>query len=260
MSMAESNIDSRPLWGMRVRNRVRRTWRFSWWLSHIFFTILYGFRAYGRERLPVRGGYLLVANHQSFLDPIAVGLGVTRRETFFLGRSTLFGGPRWWNRFLLSLNCIPLDTSKGDVGALRGAVQLAREGAAIVVFPEGSRSFDGALQPFQPGVSLLMKRARVPVVPVGIDGAFDAYPRTQRLPRLLGQRVAVVYGDPIDSDDLMKKGPRAALERLAEEIEAKRLEARDILLKRTHNVFPTARLGDERSAVLDEVEETAEAA
>ncbi len=259
--MTTSNsIDARPQWGMRVRGHVRLNWRTVWWLAHALCTILYGYRAFGRERLPARGGYLLVANHQSFLDPIAVALGVTRRETFFLGRATLFSGPRWWSRFLLALNCIPLDTSRGDVGALRGAVQLARDGAPIVVFPEGSRSFDGALQPLQPGVTLLIKRGRVPVVPVGIDGAFDAYRRTQRFPKLLGSRIAVVYGDPIDADDLLREGPRAALDRISEEIEALRLTARRHLLQRTHGVFPTARLGDSRSAVLDLIEPAGHAA
>ncbi len=255
-----SRVETRAAWGIRVRQGVRLRWRSIWWLGHALLTGIYGFRAYGRKRLPEKGGYFLVANHQSFLDPIAIGLGVTDRETYFLGRSTLLAGLPGWDRFLLMLNCIPLDTSKGDISALRGAVQLAKDGAAVLIFPEGSRTFDGALQPFQPGVALLLKRAKVPVVPVAIEGAFDAYPRMTLLPKLLGTRVAVVYGEPIDPTKLLKKGPSEALHILGEEIDALRLEARSKLQKRTQGVYPTARLADRRSAVLDAVAESAEAA
>lgn len=255
-----SRVENRAEWGIRVRDRVRLRWRSVWWLGHVLLTMLYGYRAYGRARVPKQGGCLLVANHQSFLDPIAVGMGVTRRETFFLGRSTLMSGIPGWDRFLLMLNCIPLDTSKGDISALRGAVQLAKDGAAVVIFPEGSRTFDGALQPFQPGVALLLKRAKVPVVPVAVEGAFEAYPRTTLLPKFFGARLAVVYGEPIEAKKLLEKGPEQALHLLGEKIDALRLEARAKLQKRTHGIYPTTRLGDQRSAVLDAADESAEAA
>lgn len=249
--MTSGKREAKDHWGMLVRGYVRPQWRLVWLLAHTLTTIIYGFRALGRKNLPKRGGYLLVANHQSFLDPIVIGMGITDRETFFLGRSTLFGFHRWWDRFLLMLNCIPLDSSKSDVGALRSAVHLARQGAGIVVFPEGSRTFDGTLQEFQPGVALLIKRARVPVVPVAVEGAFDAYSRLDKLPKLLGNRIVVIYGKPIDADDLLRKGARDALRRLAETIESQRLEARKTLLHETRGLFPRQRRGDHRSEILD---------
>ena len=157
------------------------------------YTLLFRIRAWGVENVPQEGGALVVSNHQSFLDPPAVGLPLTR-PVHFLARSSLF---RWpgvgW--LLRHKQAIPIERGTGDLAAIRTAVDLLRRGHALVLFPEGTRSRDGSVGKFQPGFAMIAARARVPIVPVAIDGSFEAWPRTRRVPR--PHPVRVLYGEPM---------------------------------------------------------------
>ena len=238
----KSGINSFPIkcpsQGMRTR------YRFFWLLAHVVMTCLYGLRILHADRIPSRGPCLIVANHQSFLDPILVSLACSRREFAYLARNTLWGKYRLWHRMLALLNCIPLDTEKSDMKAIRAGLEVLKRGGVLVVFPEGARSFDGRLQEFKPGAGVLVKRAGCPVLPVAVEGAFDAFPRTSKLPRILGCRVAVSVGKPLEPDELLKDGLKPAMQHLAENIEELRLEARLHLRSATRGQFPVARLAD----------------
>jgi 1-acyl-sn-glycerol-3-phosphate acyltransferase len=174
----------------------------AYWATFYAVTFGWGFRVTGRENLPTTGPALLVANHQSFIDPALVGLGAGRRLTY-LARSNL-----WNNRILARLitqfGAVPIDRGFGREGLQTVFAELDK-GKAVVMFPEGERTGTGELQPLKPGVSLLLKRVTCPIVPVGIAGAFQAWPRHQKWPTPKplplaggGRGISVAYGEPVD--------------------------------------------------------------
>lgn len=184
---------------------------------HALFIIIYRRRSVGLDRVPRTGGVLLVANHQSFLDPPFIGGCLTTRDTDFLARGGLFKfKPFAW--IILILNATPIKQGAGDSGAMKETIKRLNEGKAMVVFPEGSRTPDGELKPFARGISVLIKRADCVVVPVGIAGVFDVWPRHKKVPRLFTRPIAIVYGEPISSDELMADGADNAIETLHQQV------------------------------------------
>jgi 1-acyl-sn-glycerol-3-phosphate acyltransferase len=188
-------------------------------------------RSYDSGLVPPAGPLLLAANHQSYLDPPLIGIRVRQRHLTFVAKSDLFKfGP--FARVISWLNAIPMNDTAGDLGAIKETVARLSKGAAVLIFPEGSRCEDGAIAPFKRGVALLVKRAKCPVVPVAIEGAFDAWPISRKFPRLFGPRVYVKFGAPIAYEELMRDGPDAALELLYSRIESMRRELRAQLDKK----------------------------
>jgi 1-acyl-sn-glycerol-3-phosphate acyltransferase len=225
-----------PLWRVVVYEVSRL-------LTAALMTLIYRFRAYGSRRIPRSGPLLLVANHQSFLDPPAIGLAVHTRQLDYIARIGLFHS-RAFSRLLSFFNALPIREEGGDAAAIREILRRLEKGHALLIFPEGSRTEDGATQPFKRGVALLVKRARCPVVPVAVEGCFDAWPRWRRWPRLWNTRIAVAVGTPIAYDELMAQGPDAALDRLAVEIEQMRLVLRRQLRRESRGRFPAPGPGD----------------
>jgi 1-acyl-sn-glycerol-3-phosphate acyltransferase len=137
-------------------------------------TFGFSLRTEGRRHVPARGPALLIANHQSFLDPILIAVAARRRPGA-LARKTLFGHPAFaW--LIRSFNAIPVDQEGIGIEGLRVAIDFLRQERVLMVFPEGGRTSDGNIQPLMPGIQLLIKRAAAPVVPVGIAGAYAAWP------------------------------------------------------------------------------------
>jgi 1-acyl-sn-glycerol-3-phosphate acyltransferase len=137
-------------------------------------TLGFSLRTAGQRHIPSRGPALFIANHQSYLDPFLVNLA-TRQGLCYLARKTLFRNPilTWYMR---TMNAVAIDQEGIGIEGLRTAVKLLKEGHRVAVFPEGTRTPDGLLQPLRPGIHLLIHRAQPPVVPVGIAGAYDAWP------------------------------------------------------------------------------------
>lgn len=211
-------------------------------LSRIFCIVF--FRAWGRhaEYVPATGPVLIVANHQSYIDPPLSGFFI-KRHVHFVARVGLFSfGPM--GRLLAMLNSIPIRDDEGDLAAIKEILRRLAAGHAVVIFPEGSRTEDGAMTPFKRGVALLMKRARCPVVPAAVEGCFDAWPRSRAFPRLWGCRVAVKYAPAISPDELLVDGADAALRRLQLQIDGLRLELRAELRARSNGRYPPPGLGD----------------
>jgi 1-acyl-sn-glycerol-3-phosphate acyltransferase len=150
-------------------------WCPCWAISQLWF----GYRYFGRANVPASGPVLLVANHQSHLDPVLVGLACPRRLKY-LARHDLFFWPfNWWIR---ALGAVPIDRSRGSFGGLKTTLQLLQDEEAVLVFPEGSRTYDGRLQTFHPGFCLLARRSGATIVPVAIQGAFASMPRGSAFP------------------------------------------------------------------------------
>jgi 1-acyl-sn-glycerol-3-phosphate acyltransferase len=166
-------------------------------LSRLAAHLLFHYRVLHRERMLQTGPVILAMNHQSFLDPPLAGINCDR-AIYFLARRSLLDSPALgW--LLPKLSVIPVDQEAIDRSALKTLIRVIKEGNAALVFPEGSRTPDGTLQPAQPGVGLVIAKTRAPVVPMRIFGAFDAWPIGGKL--RLWRSITVVIGHPIYFSD-----------------------------------------------------------
>lgn len=166
--------DSRSWLKRRTYDLTRVTARLA---GILFFRI----RCEGRSHVPATGGALVCANHQSFLDPVLVGLACDRRLNY-LARRTLFE-----HRFLAWLmtwyDAIPLERDGMGLSGMKETLRRLKREEMVLLFPEGTRTTDGQLGELKPGFCTLARRSRVPLLPVTLAGAFRAWPRSQRLPR-----------------------------------------------------------------------------
>lgn len=169
------------------------TYRLGYSLSKAVATLFFNFRAYGREKMIEQGGCVLAMNHESYLDPPFAGL-CCRREIHYLARKTLLDWPIIGS-LLPKVNVIPVDQKRADMSALKTVIKLVKAGHCTVIFPEGSRTPDGQLQPALPGLGLIIARTLCPVVPMRIFGAYAAFPRGGR-PRPF-TKITIVVGDPM---------------------------------------------------------------
>jgi 1-acyl-sn-glycerol-3-phosphate acyltransferase len=178
---------------------------------------LFRLRAEGQENLPTTGGFVLAANHTSNFDPWPLGLPIwPKRFLRFMAKSELY----WWplGRLITAGGGFPVRRGERDVEAIQKAVDLAREGHVVAMFPHGTRQRKGIVKKHQPkphtGAARIALDAGVPLVPAAIAGA-------DRLSRFGPLRVK--YGKPIPIDDLRQKdasiAAREATDRLMAEIE-----------------------------------------
>ena len=141
------------------------------------------------------------------------------------------------------MQAIPIDRSKGESAPMKAALAQLKAGRRIIIFPEGSRSSDGTMKEFKRGLVLIIKRAKVPVIPLAVEGTFDAWPTGQKFPKLTG-RVRVSAGPALDPAELLADGPDAAIEKLKREIETMRLELRSEIRQATKGRLPAPGPGD----------------
>jgi 1-acyl-sn-glycerol-3-phosphate acyltransferase len=197
----------------------------NFWTMYALYTLGLGLRTEGSRHMPRRGPVLIVANHESFLDPIAIGLAV-RRRIAYLARKTLFKN-RLFGGFLRSVGCVPVDQEGVAKEGLKTSLELLQAGHALLVFPEGERTPSGKMQPFKAGIHLLVKRAGVPVLPVGVAGAYEAYPRHAALPKLSlpfwpapAGALAVTVGKPLPPQRFAGLPREQVLAELFDEVKA----------------------------------------
>lgn len=194
------------------------------WATAAGLTLGFSLRIEGTQHVPRVGPALLVANHQSFLDPAIVGLAA-RRHVHYLARKTLFRFPAF-AALIRSVNAVAVDAEGLGIEGLRTTIKLLQAAQAVVIFPEGARTVDGTPRTLQPGIHLLLKRAPAPVVPIGIAGAFDAWPRWRPLPipsplflPAGAGTLAASVGRPIDPRSLLHLPRGQVLDRLSNELQ-----------------------------------------
>lgn len=184
--------------------------------TQIVMMVFFGFRWRGTGSLPARGAVLVVANHQSYLDPPMIGCAMKHRHFDFLARAGLFDS-KWLGPLITKLHSVPVKENGGDPASIKEILRRLEMGRVVLVFPEGTRTMDGSIGEFKRGVAVILRRSRCPVVPVGIAGAREAWPRGGR-PRLFGGPIVVQAGEPISHEELMADGADAALARLHAEV------------------------------------------
>jgi len=184
-------------------------------------TSVHGLGTAGLADVP--GGVMVVANHQSFLDPLLLGIAADE-QLAFLARSTLFG-KFGFGTFLRSVGVHPIARGRTDAAAVKTVIRLLRGGSKLLMFPEGTRTHDGEIGEFKPGAAALAIRCKVPILPACVAGAFNVWPRDRALPRR--RRVIVRFGKLMDTTGLKNAG--AVTKELRNQIAAMQQEARKSL-------------------------------
>jgi 1-acyl-sn-glycerol-3-phosphate acyltransferase len=174
---------------MMGKNLAARLWyTLLWCPCYAISQIWFRYRFSGRAYVPRTGPVLLVSNHQSHL----VGLACPR-QLKYLARQGLFFWP--FSLWIRSLGAVPIDRDRGSISGIRTTLELLKNGNAVVVFPEGSRTPDGKMHPLLPGFCLLARRSGATIVPVAIDGAFRAMPRGSAFAR--PAKISLAFAPPI---------------------------------------------------------------
>lgn len=210
-------LEPAPLPSPKVRNVVWRTIQFI--LQNVFCFWL-GYRVRGQERLDEAGGGLVLANHQSFLDPLLIGLNL-HRPVSFVARDSLFKVP-FVGWVLRNTYVMPISREAASSASLRETIRRMQHGYLVGLFPEGTRTETGEVGSFKPGFVALIRRAKLPVYPVGIAGAFQAMGKGSWF--LKPARVRVVIGEPISVEELARFDGRDQDDALIEFVRSRIIE------------------------------------
>lgn len=194
------NVRAKRASNKRVVTRSHAFWyHFCQGMLYLGIKLYFRIKYINSRNVPKQGATLLVSNHQSFLDPPAIGCGYFRM-TNFLARKTLFKF-KPFGKLIDSVDAIPLETEGLGFQGVKETMRRLRNNESVLIFPEGSRSYDGELAEFTDGYVSIARKTQSTIVPVAIAGAFEAYPRTSSFPSPFKSRVKVEYGAPIPPEE-----------------------------------------------------------
>lgn len=142
--------------------------------------------------MPKKGGVIVLCNHTSNYDPVML-LFLLRRSIHFIAKKQLFEG-FWKNFFFTHMKVMPVQRDGRDIASLRQSLKLLEQGKVVGIFPEGTRSKNGVMLPFEKGVAYLALRSKVPVVPVAIKKTYGIFKRPD-----------ILMGEPIDMQEFYEK-------------------------------------------------------
>ena len=166
------------------------------------FRLLFRLEARGIENIPSGRNFIIAPNHTSYLDGFAVILSLPFsffRNIYLLGLREFFAG-FLRSRLARLAHVIPIDSSSYLNKALQVSAFVLKNKRSLSVFPEGGRSFNGEIMEFKKGVGILAVEMEVPVVPVFIEGAFEALPRNARIPRF--KKIIIKFGKPLNVKEI----------------------------------------------------------
>jgi len=188
------------------------SYRIGWTVFRALYATYFRWRVYGAENVPLSGGVILASNHASFLDPPLVGSGL-KRDINYLARESLFRYPGI-GALLRSWNSVPVDRDGGGAKGLKKILDRLLAGGAIILFPEGTRTKDGKLQPARSGIGLTVIKSTAPVVPVRTFGTFECYSRKWKFHK--PHRLVVKYGRQMNFEALRAEAKTCDKTRLKE--------------------------------------------
>ena len=162
-------------------------------LAFLIFNTLFRIKVYGIEHLPKIGAFILASNHISYLDPIVLGIACPRRLNYMAKQELFKTVLLSW--FMSSIGVFPIKRDSADLSALKEAMRRLKDGKALVVFPEGSRRFDGGPHEPQAGIGFLVTKINVPIVPAFLKGTEIALPLGARFIRRTN--ISVYFGKQI---------------------------------------------------------------
>jgi len=146
----------------------------------------------GHENIPDSGGIIICANHIHWLDPLLLGVVIKRRISF-MAKAELFQN-KIFAAVLKSIHAFPVKRGTADISAIKNSLKIVKEGGALGIFPEGTRSKDGKIHEAEPGVALIAVKAKALVVPVKISGSYKHF-----------SSIKVIIGEPIMLGDNQKQ-------------------------------------------------------
>jgi len=194
--------------------RPKMIWfRIARFCCRVFCMVFFRIRVSGKENVPQQGAFVLIGNHQSFLDPVFCGIPL-RRPLYFLARDTLFAD-KFFGWLIASVNTIPVKRGRADLSAIKTIIGKLKQGSGVCLFPEATRSNDGKISSFRPGFGLICRRAKATIVPVVIDGAFECWPRHKKI-FSPGAQIVIKYGQPIKPQYIDKISDRELAENLTD--------------------------------------------
>ncbi len=170
------------------------------WFFRILFLLFFRLRIHGLKNYPAEDGFLICANHQSFLDPLIMGISCPRPINYVAKQSLFRFPPLAW--FMRWNDTIPIDRDGSGIAGVKEMLRRLKRKESIMMFPEGTRTRDGELQPIKLGFLSVAKRAKAPLLPICFDGAFQAFPRNRKFPR--PGRIDVVIGQKIPFCDYVE--------------------------------------------------------
>ncbi len=192
-------------------------------VARLIGVVVFRIRCKGRENIPATGPLLICSNHQSYFDPVLIGLAFDRRLNYLARQSLFRFAPfRWIINFL---DAIPLDRDGLGLAGLRESMRRIKRGECVLIFPEGTRTPDGSVLPLQPGFCALARRGKVTVLPVGFDGAFDAWPRTAKVPT--ASTIHLCIGEPLNAEEIKALDDKALVREVEQRIRNCHQQARD---------------------------------
>ena len=172
-------------------------------VNRLLMRSLFRLRVRGQDHLPKKGPFILTPNHLSFLDPLAIGAALPKNElnrTYWSGWTAIMFANPLMRMVSRAVRVIPIDPKGGPLSSIAFAVAALKEGYNLGWFPEGARSPDGHLKRFRAGIGLIVTAKPVLLVPVWVDGTYDALPMGGRIPRL--HQITVTFGPPVDAREL----------------------------------------------------------
>lgn len=190
---------------MFKKNLKARWFWFARWICRVFCILFFRLRVCGKENVPKKGAFILISNHQSYLDPVLCGVPL-KQHLHFLARDTLF--THWFfGRLISSVNTIPVKRGQADLSAMKKIIGKLKQGKGVCLFPEGTRTSDGKIKSFKLGFGLLARRGNAAVVPVVVDGTFECWPRHKKI-FSPGATIVVNYGKAITAEQIKKMSNR----------------------------------------------------
>ncbi len=190
-------------------------YRIAHFFTRCYFKLCFRLRIYGLEHFR-RGAALIVSNHVSFFDPPLLAISCPE-EVHTLARGSLFRVPIL-GRLITALNSHPIEKGASDVHIFKLMLQFLEQGRKLIIFPEGQRAFDGRLQPLERGMAFLVQKAKCRIIPTYIHGAFEAWPRTRKFPKLFG-KIVVVFGSPLEWEEFEHFEKKEAQEKITRRTE-----------------------------------------
>lgn len=195
--------------------RWSRGWRYGFWFVNRYFVgwplakLLLDYDVAGTEYIPLTGGCLLAANHFSYLDPPVIGIAAPRPASY-MARAELFRN-RAFAALIKAYGAFPIKRDVTSIAGVKATLRKLEEGEMVLLFPEGTRTYDGNFQPPMVGAGLIAYEATAPVVPAYVGGTWELYPRGAKFPR--PGKVVIRFGEPLDLGALRRRPPSKELYR-----------------------------------------------
>ena len=183
---------------MPKKAKVNRFYWFLHYLINIYMRTLCRLKLHGTENIPLDGGLIITSNHIAGADPFLLGSAVPR-ELWFMAKKELFE-PFLQGYIIKRVNAFPVNRYSFDLEVIKKSISILKQGKALIMFPEGTRSEDGQIKEGKIGAGMLARKAGVPIVPVYIENTRKAWWNI-----FLGKRMKVIFGRVIDADWIISR-------------------------------------------------------